>query len=106
MIYFVALEFFICLSVAISQGAFNLGLVIFPALYLWYLMKYLTLKCIITEFTWWTYFIARRRALKAEALEFSQHMSAFRGPHAFLSRWEFTEALARRYKRERKKHGS
>ena len=53
------------------------------------------------RFTWWTYIVARHRAIKAETLEFQQHASAFRGPHAWMSRWEYTEALARRHKRER-----
>ena len=54
------------------------------------------------RFTGRTYRVAIRRAKKLEALEFAQHQSAFRGPHAWLTRWEFTEALVRRYKRERR----
>jgi len=53
------------------------------------------------RFTWLTYRVAIWRAKKMEALEFAQHQSAFRGPHAWMTRWEFTEALLKRYKRER-----
>jgi hypothetical protein len=40
--------------------------------------------------------------MKAETLEFQQHASGFRGPHAWMSRWEFTDALRRRKQREGK----
>ena len=53
------------------------------------------------KFTWWTYWVAKRRGMQMETLEFQQHASAMRGPHAWLTWWEFNDALRRRKKRER-----
>ena len=45
------------------------------------------------KFTWWTYFVAIRRALKLEADLHSQHMACFRGPEAWYKQTKFTNLL-------------
>ena len=54
------------------------------------------------RFTRWTYWVAMRRAMKAETLEFRQNSSAPKTLRQWMSCWEFTDALRRRKQREGK----
>lgn len=73
------------------------------SLFVLFLWKYITIRKTLPRairFTWWTYIVARRRAKRDEALEWAQHSHAYCGPNRWMSRWEYTEALTRRMRRE------